>query len=55
MDFIMIKNKKIKSVRLGEFYATFRKTNNEQANEIYAWYEESLKKNYLEKMYKKKQ
>ena len=49
------KNKKIKSVRLGEFYATFRKTNNEQANDIYAWYEESLKENYLEKMYKKKQ
>lgn len=47
------KNKKIKSVRLGEFYATFGKTNNEQANEIYAWYKESLKENYLEKMYKK--
>lgn len=47
------KNKNIKSVCLGEFDKTFGKTNNEQANEIYAWYEESLKENYLDKMYKK--
>ena len=47
------RNKQIKSVCLGEYDKLFRETDNEQANEIYKWYKESLKENYLIKMYQK--